>query len=171
MSTVYLTGTRDKLAGAIATAVSSATDAVTQRGDSKASVEALGHTIQVTASFTETTAVAAREGYVHPIPFNGKVTHVYFATETGTAGGAGYTNYASVILYAWDADGDGTTAVGTWNGTTDTVTVKAAKAVPLTASAVNVVAGGSLQFQITKTGTGATTGVMTCIALVQREDD
>lgn len=171
MSTAYVTKTLNKLVGAIAADVSASTDAPTARGDALESVKAVADRIVYTQAFTETTAAATRAGAVLPMLFNGEIVNANFTVETGEAGGSGYTDYASVVLYSWDADGAGTTTVGTWSGKTDTVTIKTSKAVPLTAANVKVVAGGSIQFQITKAGDGATTGVLNAAVMIRREDD
>lgn len=171
MSTAYITKALNKLGGALLADVSDATTAVTARDDANLTAKAIGDRLTYTQAFTETTAAAVRAGAVYPVPFNGEIAYAGFTVETGAAGGTGYTDYASVVLYSWGADGDGTTTVGTWSGKTDTVTVKTAKAIPLTATAVKVVAGGSIAFAITKTGDGGTTGVANAVVMIRREDD
>jgi hypothetical protein len=172
MATAYITKALNKLGGALFADVSSATTVVTAREDAVETAKAVADRITYTQSFAETTAAdAALSGAVLPMLFNGEIVSAKFTVETGEAGGTGNSDFVNVVLYSWDADGDGTTTVGTWSGKTDTVTIKTSKAIPLTATAAKVVAGGSIQFQLTKTGDGATTGVLNCAVMIRREDD
>lgn len=169
MSTAYITKALNKLGGALLADVSSATTAVTAREDATETAKAVADRITYTQAFTETTATAARAGALIPMMYNGEIVKAVCTVETGAAGGTGYTDYANVILYSRSTTA--TTTVGTWSGKTDTIAIAMSKSIPLTAANVKVVAGGSIQFAITKTGDGGTTGVMNCAVMIRREDD
>lgn len=161
----------DKLRGILAD-VSSSTDAVVARDDAKETVEQLFST-HLAFSLAESTAAAAKTSLRIPVPGNTNwvVRNAQLVIESGALAAAGYTNYLGVAVSKM-ADGAATakTTIASWNTQTDSLALGAIKS--MTVSGANkLVQGGSIVVDLTKTGTGQTSGVANVLLELRRVSD
>lgn len=171
MATGFLDTAKNKLAG-ICADVSTSTSPLTAREDAAETVGQLARTALV-FSLAESTAAAAKASYRLPVMGNAnyEVKSVYATLESGGLSAAGYTNYLSIVVSKY-ADGAATTktTVASWSPKTDTCALGVVKAIPITGTA-KLLSGGSLIVNLTKTGTGQTSGVANVVVELERLSD
>jgi hypothetical protein len=167
----FMQGLYARLAG-ITADVSTSTDAPTQRNDAYETVRQLGRQV-ITFSLATTTAAAEVSSLRIPVPANGNydMRSASVVLESGSLAAAGQTNYLTFTVNKLaDSAATTKTSVAAWTSVTDTIALGENKALVLTA-ANRRIAGGSLIADLTKTGTGQTSGVANVTIEIERADD
>ena len=171
MATKFMKNYVAKMAG-IAADVSTSTDAETARLDA---VETAQQPLRQTLAFSlaTSTAAATKTSNRLPVPANGNyvLRSAQVVIESGAIGAAGYTNYLGFTVSKMaDSAATTKTTIASWSSQTDTIALGENKALVIS-GANKSISAGSLIADLTKTGSGQTSGVANIVIEIERADD